>query len=50
MPYDMIIIDVEKKKTRHEILEELKDMREILQEYENKTIEVQIIKIKEIKK
>lgn len=46
MPYELKIKDIETSKTMKTTIEELKDMREILKQYETKTIEVELKKIK----
>ena len=50
MPYDLTIKDVETKETRQQRIKDLQEFRDILQEYREKTIEVDLVKVKEKKK
>ena len=49
MPYDLTIKDVETKEIRQQRIKDLQEFRDILQEYREKTIEVDLVKVKEKK-
>ena len=49
MPYDLKIRDVEKNETREQRIKDLKEYRDILLEYKERTIEVDLVKVKEKK-
>lgn len=49
MPYDLTIKDVEKNETREQRIKDLQEYRDILLEYKERTIEVDLVKVKEKK-
>ena len=49
MPYDLTIKDVEKNEIREQRIKDLQEFRDILLEYKTKTIEVNLVKVKEKK-
>ena len=46
MPYDLKIRDVETNETRQQRIKDLQEFRDILLEYKEKTIEVDLVKVK----
>ena len=49
MPYDLKIRDVEKNEIREQRIKDLQEYRDILLEYKERTIEVDLVKVKEKK-
>lgn len=47
MSYDLTIKDVETNETRQQRIKDLQEFRDILLEYKEKTIEVDLVKVKE---